>query len=70
METFDLTIAEHRLRNPEPGSPIAAARDFGIDLTLLIAKLRLTPEQRFIAVEEAANSLAAIHEAITTHTEN
>jgi hypothetical protein len=28
--------AEDRLRNPPPDSAIARARDFGIDLTLLI----------------------------------
>ena len=37
---------EERLRNPKPGSACAAARDFGIDLTLVIENLRLTPEER------------------------
>jgi hypothetical protein len=35
-----------RLRHPAPGSRIEAARDFGIDLNLLIANLRLTPAER------------------------
>jgi hypothetical protein len=35
-----------RLRHPAPGSRIEAARDFGIDLNLLIANLRLTPGER------------------------
>ena len=35
-----------RLRHPEPGSRIEAARDFGVDLNLLIANLRLTPAER------------------------
>jgi hypothetical protein len=34
------------LLNPAPGSKTAAARDFGIDLTLLIERLRRTPEER------------------------
>jgi len=34
------------LRNPPPGSRAAAAREFGIDLSLMIAQLRRTPEER------------------------
>jgi hypothetical protein len=41
-----LAIAEERLRNPRPGSKIAAAKEYGIDLTLLIENLRLTPAER------------------------
>ncbi|HMS42963.1 MAG TPA: hypothetical protein PKE69_22230 [Pyrinomonadaceae bacterium] len=37
---------EERLLNPKPGSKAAAAKEFGIDLTLLIKNLRLTPEER------------------------
>ena len=39
-------IAEDRLRNPAPGSRIEAARALGVDLTLLMAQLRLTPAER------------------------
>ena len=38
--------AEARLLNPAPGSRIEAAKKFGIDLTLLISQLRLTPAER------------------------
>jgi hypothetical protein len=37
---------EELLINPRPGTAAAAARDFGIDLTLTIENLRLTPEER------------------------
>jgi hypothetical protein len=37
---------EERLLNPRPGSKVAAAKEFGIDLTLLLKNLRLTPQQR------------------------
>ncbi len=37
---------EEKLLNPKPGSKIAAAKEFGIDLTLLIGTLRLTPNER------------------------
>lgn len=42
----ELARAEDRLRNPAPGSRIEAAQKFGIDLTLLIGQLRLTPAER------------------------
>ena len=32
--------------NPAPGSKIAAARDFGIDLSLVLSQLRLSPAER------------------------
>lgn len=38
--------AEIRLRNPTPGSRIEAAKESGIDLTLLIEQLRLSPAER------------------------
>lgn len=37
---------EEKLLNPRPGSKIAAAKEFGIDLTLLVGKLRKTPQER------------------------
>jgi hypothetical protein len=37
---------EQFLSDPPLGSACAAARDFGIDLTLIIKQLRLTPEER------------------------
>jgi hypothetical protein len=42
----ELARAEARLLNPAPGSRIEAAKKFGIDLTLLISQLRLTPAER------------------------
>ena len=34
------------ITNPPPGSKIAAAKKFGIDLTLLVRSLELTPTER------------------------
>lgn len=39
------------LLNPPPGSKAAAARDFGIDLTLTLHNLQLTPQQRLEKLE-------------------
>jgi hypothetical protein len=41
-----LAIAEELLRNPPPGSKIEAAREYGIDLMLMLRQLRLTPDER------------------------
>jgi hypothetical protein len=50
-----LARAEEWLRNPPPGSRAAAAREFGIDLTLLIEQLRLTPAERARKLERISN---------------
>ncbi len=44
---------EEKLLNPKPGSKIAAAQEFGIDLTLLVENLRLTPDQRVRRLQSA-----------------
>ncbi len=44
---------EEKLLNPKPGSKIAAAKEFGIDLTLLVENLRLTPDQRVRNLQQA-----------------
>lgn len=44
----ELARAEARLRNPRVGGHIEAARDYGIDLTLLMANLRLSPAERVL----------------------
>jgi hypothetical protein len=56
----ELTRAEERLRHPAAGSRIEAARDYGIDLTLLISQLRLTPAERARHLEDAATALEQI----------
>lgn len=55
--------AAERLRNPAPGSKIEAAKKYGIDLTLLIEQLRLTPEQRLRKLESASQSLEQVRGA-------
>ena len=44
--------ARYALMNPKPGSRIAAARDYGVDLTLLVEQLRKSPAER--ALDAAA----------------
>jgi hypothetical protein len=55
-----LARAEDRLRNPRPGSRIEAARNYGVDLTLLIEQLRLTPAERAMKLQLATVSLEKV----------
>ena len=52
--------AEERLLNPPPGGRIEAARDYGVDLTLLVERLRKTPEERVRDLQRAAAALEAM----------
>jgi hypothetical protein len=51
---------EQRLLNPPPGGRIEAARAHGIDLTLLVERLRKTPEERVRDLQRAAMSLESV----------
>jgi hypothetical protein len=59
-----LARAEAWLRNPPPGSKAAAARDYGIDLTLLIEQLRLSPSERLRGLEALSNDLEKMRAAL------
>ena len=46
------TDLEMLLIDPKPGTAAAAARDFGIDLSLTVSNLRLTTEERVRKLDE------------------
>ena len=46
MDKVIYTEREMGLIDPKPGTKAAVARDFGIDLSLTVSNLRLTPEER------------------------
>ena len=52
------------IANPPPGSKIEAARDYGVDLTLLVNNLRLTPDQRVRKMESAMRFAEQLREAL------
>jgi hypothetical protein len=62
----ELAEAERRLRNPAPGSKIAAARDFGVDLTLLIGRLHLSPEERVGQMMQVLHFLHVMRKSISS----
>ena len=59
----ELARAESRLRNPAPGSRMEAARQYGVDLTLLIEQLRLTPAERVRRMHLAAQTVEKVRGA-------
>lgn len=58
--TNSLYQAVERLHNPKPGGAIEAARRFGIDLTLLIERLQLGPEERLRQLQISMENIAQI----------
>jgi predicted nucleotidyltransferase len=51
------------INNPPPGSKLAAARDYGIDLTLFLHSLDLSPEDRLRELEDAQPFLEELRRA-------
>jgi hypothetical protein len=52
MDKVEYTEAERWLIEPKPGTAAARARDFGVDLSVTVANLRLTPEERIRKLDE------------------
>ena len=42
------------INNPPPGSELAKAKEFGVDLTLFVSTLRRTPTERAQALSQSA----------------
>jgi hypothetical protein len=51
---------EDYFMNPPPGSAAARAVEFGIDLTLTVENLRLTPEQRIRQLDDHIAGIAKL----------
>lgn len=47
------------IMNPRPGSKVAAAKEFGIDLTLTLGQLRKIPQER---VENQQSAMRGLEE--------
>ncbi len=55
------------LREPPAGSKIAAAREFGVDLTLNLRKLELTPDERVRELASAQAFISQLRSAVRHH---
>jgi hypothetical protein len=51
-----------RILNPAPGSALARARDYGIDLTLLARNIALTHDERLQKAERNRRMARALRE--------
>ena len=64
MDKVIYTEREMTLIDPKPRTAAAAARDFGIDLSLTVSNLRLTPEERIKKLDDFQASLRKIRKAV------
>jgi hypothetical protein len=67
LSPAQLALAEERLRHPRPGSRIAEAREYGVDLTLLIESLRLTPAERASRMHDVVLTIDQVRGAARRH---
>lgn len=70
MDKVEYSEQERLLIEPKPGTAAAAARDFGIDLSLTVSNLRLTPEERVRQLDEFQASMKELRRAVTAAKQN
>jgi len=59
----ELARTEERMLHPASGSRIEAGKNYGVDLTLLVEQLRLTPAERVRKLESASTALEKVRGA-------
>ena len=52
-----------RLQNPIPGGKVEAAREFGVDLTLLMEQLKVSPAERARRMHALAQTAESVRGA-------
>ena len=60
-------LALELIHNPPPGSALAAAKEYGIDLTLLHENFKLTPTERARKFEQGARAMREMRQAGERH---
>jgi len=64
MDKVIYTEREMELIDPKPGTKAAAARDFGIDLSLTVSNLRLTPEERIRQLDRHVDGIRDLRRSL------
>jgi hypothetical protein len=64
MDKVIYTERERLLIEPKPGTAAAAARDFGVDLSLTVSNLRLTPEERIKRLDDHVGGILALRRSL------
>jgi len=70
MDKVEYTEAERWLIEPKPGTAAARARDFGVDLSLTVSNLRLTPEERIRQLDKFQSVMRELRNAVVTAKQN
>src|SRR2546421_6875564 len=70
MDKVEYTEAERWLIEPKPGTAAARARDFGVDLSLTVSNLRLTPHERVKRLDEFQQDMKLLREAVRLARQN
>jgi hypothetical protein len=70
MDKVEYTEAERWLIEPKPGTKAAAARDFGVDLSLTVANLRMTPHERVQRLDEFQHEMRMLRQAVLKSKQN
>lgn len=52
-----------RLRNPKPGGKLEAAKQFGVDISLLMEQVRLSPADRARRMHDLAQAAESVRGA-------
>lgn len=52
--------SEHPVHDPAPASAVERAIAFGVDITLLVKNLRLTPTERIQQAQQVLDSVTAL----------
>lgn len=70
MDKVEYTESERWLIEPKPGTAAARARDFGIDLSLTVSNLRLTPHERVKQIDEFQHQMRLLRQAVLSSKQN
>lgn len=70
MDKVEYTEAERWLIEPKPGTAAARARDFGVDLSLTVSNLRMTPGERVRQLDEFQAFMKELRKAVITAKQN
>jgi hypothetical protein len=66
--TAPMTPEEHKrlyelIQNPPPGSKLEAAKQYGVDLTLMLRRLNMTPTERAEEMDQALGFVEELRQA-------
>ena len=64
QDMVPVEVAIERLRNPKPGGKIWEAREYGVDLTLLMTSLKRSPGERLSDLQSVMRDLEQLHSAV------